>query len=187
MQDADVRNLYTLGQSTVFSQSIQGGVPVAWVQQGPIENFELDFVGNYGVYFTSKNSYADGTKVTASAGKAATLGYTYTWNGSYFEQGAASNPQLQNSVQILNQTEGNACFGLTKQKDGTYSPVTIATIAAGQQVTFTPQETIYAKTGRNYQAGQVIVDIGNLNSFVLLANSMNELTFDSKTSNWVKK
>jgi hypothetical protein len=63
---------------TIFAQGlVEGGDPVAWIQQTPVETFAFDFAQeNYQIYCTKTPNYADRTNFIPAVSMPCTLGYT---------------------------------------------------------------------------------------------------------------
>jgi len=182
MEAAAVAHRAKIGQYNAWALQVDGaGALVAWYNRKPIEETELDIPVGYGIYYCDKQTLSDGTKITNTSKNAASLGNAYSWDGSQF---AVSGPCDKSAITILNSSDDDGTFGLTKNDpSGNPQPISADILTSGQPGTYTPVMTIYVVMGKSYSTNSVIAHIGNLQQFDL-SSTVATFNFDDAHSKW---
>lgn len=117
--------------------------PLAWIILHPLQQTEVAWTDNYGVYAT-KEAIGVGTTIAAIADCSARPGGTYTYAGETFSSSMAGPPD---AITVNNQqTEEPVCFGVSQLTiiDGSAAllPLNVTPVPAGRPFSFAPQEIV---------------------------------------------
>jgi hypothetical protein len=135
-------------------------LPVAWIILRPLQQNEVTWTDDYGVYAT-KAAIAVGTTITAIADCSAQSGWTYSYAADAFT-GSAAGPQ--GTITVSNeQTEELVSFGVSQRTDVNGStallPLNVTPVPAGRPFGFAPQEIVSIFPTRMLNSGVVLPEV----------------------------
>eukprot|EP00595_Chromulina_sp_UTEXLB2642_P001406 CAMPEP_0196763460 /NCGR_PEP_ID=MMETSP1095-20130614/4111_1 /TAXON_ID=96789 ORGANISM="Chromulina nebulosa, Strain UTEXLB2642" /NCGR_SAMPLE_ID=MMETSP1095 /ASSEMBLY_ACC=CAM_ASM_000446 /LENGTH=213 /DNA_ID=CAMNT_0042116675 /DNA_START=40 /DNA_END=678 /DNA_ORIENTATION=- len=179
--DASVKSSFQAKYKSTFGFGTDKGKLVVWAESDPILNINLSWSDNYGVY-ASKSEILPNGLIVESSKLPATLGASYSWNGSYFTlNGNGPNPD---SIEIINTSGDTWTLGLTKQNsNGNYNPINADLYLPGVVSSIKPLDTLYTHFGKEYETASVVADIGKLTPFTISPGTYN-FKFDTVKSVW---
>jgi hypothetical protein len=144
-----LQQIYTAGMAVAIVKTVvvkpapAAPLPVAWIILHPLEQNEVAWTDDYGVYAT-KDAIAVGATITAIADCSAQSGWIYTYAADVFRGSAGGS---QDTITVSNeQTKEPVSFGVSQRTNVNGStallPLNVTLVPAGRPFSFAPQEIV---------------------------------------------
>lgn len=188
---AGLQQIYDAGMAvaivkTVFVKPAPAApLPVAWIVLRPLQQNEVAWTDDYGVYAT-KAEIEVGTTIVAIADCSARSGWTYTYAAEVFS-GSAGGPQ--DAISVNNeQTEEPVNFGVSQRTNVNGStallPLNVMPVLAGRPLSFAPQEVVSIFLTPMLNSGVVVPEVPPNALIVTLTPESSSVNIGFSNATW---